>query len=174
MWFTLRKWFQIKMRGTKCKKCWEYTSFFYNNMYIENVGVAMSFQFHLQLLVYFCLGLNYFCYTQFLQCEEFIINWLCFFFSFTKDSIHGWDSKRFSIFFRYMALVKLGFHRDDGMHCPTSSPAISLVKTIKGLSSNLNYLRWLGQYISVSFHIYFPSSSPSHMSFLLCRKRCKY
>ena len=72
-----------------------------------------------------------------------------------------------------LMLLKLGYHRGDEVHRPTSSPAIDLVRTIKSLSSNLHRQRWVWRWKSKDFDIHGLSSPPNHVSFLLCTKRCK-
>ena len=60
-----------------------------------------------------------------------------------------------------------------GSHRPSSSTVINFAGTIKCWSPKLHRRRWLGRWISKSFDVHRPSSSPNHVSFLLCRKRCK-
>ena len=64
----------------------------------------------------------------------------------------------------------------SSIHCPPSSPVINLVGAIEGSLSNLHCRRWLGWWISKSFDIHRPSSSPNHMSFFYVGKdvRIKY
>ena len=84
---------------------------------------------------------------------------------FTARWVRLWTTNKYSF--------KLGSHSGDEHHLPPSSPVINLVGTIEGLLLNLHLRRWLGRWISKSFDIHRPSSSPNHMNFLSCRKRCK-
>ena len=74
---------------------------------------------------------------------------------------------------KILYFLKLGSLRSDEFHRPPSSPVINLVGITDGSSPNLHRWRWLGRWISKSFGIHLPSSLPNHMSFPLCRKRCK-
>ena len=63
-------------------------------------------------------------------------------------------------------LFKLGSHRGDKLHCPSSSPEINVVGTIKVSSFNLHRQRWVERWISKSSDFRRSSSSPNHVSFL--------
>ena len=68
------------------------------------------------------------------------------------------------------ASIKLGSHRSDVFHRPTSSPIKNLVGTTKGSLSNLHRRRWVGWWKSKSFDNYHFSSSPNPISFIACVK----
>ena len=69
--------------------------------------------------------------------------------------------------------LTLGSNRGSKIHRPHSLPDINAAGTIKGSSSKLHRLRWVRRWISKSFDIHRPGSSPNHLSFLWCQKRCK-
>ena len=59
--------------------------------------------------------------------------------------------------------LKLGSHGGDKLHRPPSWPEINVVGTIKDLSASFHRRRWIGPWISKSFDIQRPGSSPNHV-----------
>ena len=47
----------------------------------------------------------------------------------------GWNLK---------LILKLGSHHSDKLHCPSLTPEINVVRSIKGLSPNLHHWQWVG------------------------------
>ena len=66
--------------------------------------------------------------------------------------------------------IKLASHHGDNVLCPSSSPEVNMMRTIKGSSSNLYRWRWVGRWILKSFNIHRPGSSPNQWAFFSVRK----